>query len=947
MKKSAGTLILKVITPMIRPKSTSTQIRDRLVLDSTPEANVRFESPKSLQEASKKHSKSLQSLEGTRNRRGSFDSPRRGSFDKPRSTTPTPKGSSYYRGSPVLRRIERSGWDSSQGEDLDSPTFSRKARSNYHIPVTQTSQRSGVSMYPIIQDKLEDPDSPTLEPHREEMMLQNSRLPQYKSATLPRLPSQGYPKLKETVNVTDLDGVPELSSSEEDLKNEEGSKKEEEDDDKQAQSAFALAIREKKRKIEQQAKQDTLQRIRSNTMPEPPKRTVSVLTKREHQKLEKRPSSPKQEEELEEEEEGNALSQLEHELRQASVSRNRRLSLQKPNMTAAFSDTSFTASFSGNPIASAVMRKIDSVMLDDSDTQDGSGDDFESSPQILPARFSTKPAEKEATPAPKPKPPPPVVKPKPLRKKSKTFDFGTDTKEAESPKMEGKASPETPTSPWAMQLRKTPTRERKFQPEPSSSTAEDSRPDTPTSPWNVSLRKTPKAERKFKQPQDVRQEEDGTVDWKSILRPAGNEDTPSPARFEPTSKRSEDASGSGRQQRPSLPDSTSGTETIVARVFDSQPAAREPSKPRPEDSDKSHSATPPQGAVSLYNEAPVASLPVGYKVPSGESFDDAYWSEAGGESFQPLPPPMLEDGGSNFDFSAEDLPPPLLHSHSSSFEHPEGSLTFLESLPPPVDFVSLEDADVGESTTDDFILPPPMTDEIEGIPPGFPSPPLAPPDTFPGSIPSFPSPPLAPPDMFPGSVPGLSSPPLVPPDTFPMSVPGSSSPPLAPPDTFPVSVPGLSSPPLVLPDPFPGSVHPGSSQTLEDTHLSSTPGMEGKDTFGGMDRDSISSDSDVPPPPPSTEPPPLDSSHDDETFVFISQDTALEEVDAPLNFSEEHIPSPPPPLVATTPLQDVPSLGVRSTGGTEEVAPPRPPPPAADKLVVLETSRLAMDGFHV
>ena len=602
VRKSGTVLNLRVITPLIKPKSTSMQIREHLTPTTTPERQRKSESPKPLLESTTLGS--LSSLQEMNEKNERTDT--RGEFS--------------YTGSPILSRIERSGWDSSQGEDSPGQFEKYGNRSPRHIPSSQPlPQRPGVRVVPITpppaRSRFNFLDIPTNEKKS-------------KSATLPMLPTRDYPMVSETVNLTDLShsSIP--------------SDEEEED------SEFAQAIKKRRETLERQSTVDAIRRRRVQTMPTP--ETPKTLTLPSDEVDTPNPDILSAHAERED----DILSPLELQLRQASKNRHKRASLNQLRMTE-IQKLEQVSPFSNNPIANAVMKKIDSVKIDERDGFGANDDDF-SSPDNSPVRLGARQQLQQKLRAP-----PPVIKPKPLRK-AKTMDDVFENNKQSPPPTE--VEPQV-TSP----------------------------------PWNVQLNRTPKSNRKFKEDLEVEQDDDGTVNWKSILKPVGAPE--------------EMKSGSNRQTAPTE------KKPMVANVFESSTKALD-SKPKVgnvfQSSTKakvSEEALPKQlvpqdstEGISLHDGDAVTDMPKYYKSTSHEAFNEKYW-EAESENVV-LPPNPIEDDVNQAVVTEEfsELPPPL--PPSPLYDNSLIVTDSLLNLPPPAAFVTIEGADTGETSTDD--IPPPL-----------------------------------------------------------------------------------------------------------------------------------------------------------------------------------------------------------------------------------------------
>ena len=616
VRKSGTTLQLKIITPLIKIKSASTVIRERLTPVSTPDKMRRFaDTPDS---SAKFHStEMLACLEENPGREATIEG----------------RGDRRLTDSPVLARIDRTGWDSSQ-DDLDFPDQYRNfSHSSRHIaPMQPSPSRSpvvGVRVFPIL-DSSQDQEmrsQPEAYTPQWDYNLPGDTLA--KSATQPSFPPKDYPHIRETVEITNL-SVNSLPSDEEDN-----------------DSVFTRAIRERKEKG--LTKIDPIKRARAATMPEGEERPKFITSRRDTLSANKGPLSPTSPDKEE------PLSFLERQLLQASKDRDKRMSLSRPRMKEVKETESVSASTAHSSLAKAVMRKIDSVLVDNGKEDGSSSEEYEFSDRS-PIRYSLqRKAQGQRKSSKESKVPPPVVKPKPLYK-SKTVDHD----------IESRSTDERPKTP----------------------TAEESQ--DAGSPWNVHLKKNPQNTRKLENSQEEPREDiDGgsPVNWKAMLKPAK---TVSNGRASPLSEYSQptgEVVSSTRQFRQARPSSPAELKPpVVAKVFEVEPTSEKRSK-IPFQVQRQHIGSLPQSSsegISLCEGSSVTAVPKYYQSTSRESFDETYW-EGGGEKMSKssdgnhqlsvegkavseemhLPPPIpMNEKRISASESIEEFPPlhPLMHS---------------------------------------------------------------------------------------------------------------------------------------------------------------------------------------------------------------------------------------------------------------------------------------------
>ena len=794
VRKAGQTLTLKIISPLTKQKSISTVIKEQLTPVSTPEQLRRFECPKAPVNHQSGSSHSL---------------------DEIHESTPDLKetviggGSRRFRESPVLARIDRSGWDSSQSQEEESPIQTDKYAFLYHVPPTLPLPVGGsttVKSYPIPSPKDKRLNQPAPEKGRNAQLMKLHQ----KSATLPRLPPRDYPKMSST-SVGTVASDPE---------------------EEEEESEFARALRKGKEKM-RNSNLELSGRSTSQTLPtnvEEENSTPTSSTAAPDTQVAKTQLSPT----------GGFLTNLASQIRQASEDRNTRLTLNQPRLTEVSKNGEPLSPLHGNSIAQALSQKIDLLNIN---TRNDSSDEFES-PKSSPAGIRPKAnaveLQKDA------KVTPPLLKPKPLRKANTDMGF---------------------------QL-------------PSPQTLSD---ENETSfPWSIKLKQTPKGERKVLKGEDSETEvgrgEDGNVNWKSILKPATTSGRVSPLvlKAKRTESRAEKASTTGNQETWQNP--TGEVNSNVTEIENSNAEIHS----------KSNEALPQKSkkGMSLYNgstqpeSAPQGSI--------AESIDEI------AEGIEELAECMEELAAdlSPADLPPADLPPPLSPTDSGNF--------LIADLPPPAAF-TVEGAEVGESSTDDIILPPPLQeDNISPVQPSPLPPPL--PDT---------------------------SPPKVPPSHFTIF----QFPAMVTPPQF-----ATESRPNTTPSPNPSPLSSTSQSRQTETFESSPIPPPILDTENLIPRDELVTgenevklptdlqDAEVPPPLPSEPPPPLDMDDIQETAQASATPPAAITPSSPNSVELAPTPSSKPQELNKQ-LVDNLQLPVHASYKSpvlSEQPPPRPPPPLVD-----------------
>lgn len=811
VRKAGQTLTLKVISPLIKQKSVSTVIKEQLTPVSTPEQLRRFECPKAPVNMS-----------------GSSHS-----LDEIQESTPDLKetvvegGSRRFRDSPVLARIDRSGWDSSQSQEEESPIQSNKYAFLYHVPPTLPHPVSGsttVKSYPIPSPKNKHWNQPAPEKGRNAQLMKLHQ----KSATLPRLPPRDYPKMSST----SLGGTVASDPEEE-----------------EEESEFARALRIGKEKM-RNSNLELSGRSKSQTLPtnvEEENSTPTSSIGAPDTQGAKSQLSPT----------GGFLTNLASQIRQASEDRNTRLTLNQPRLTEVpkNGEKEPLSPLHGNSIAQALSQKIDSLNIN---ARNDSSDEFES-PKSSPAGIRPKAnaveLQKDA------KVTPPSLKPKPLRKANTDIGF---------------------------QL-----------PPPQTLSGENET----SFPWSIKLKQTPKGERKVLKGADSETEvgrgEDGNVNWKSILKPATTSGRASPLvlKAKRTESRAEKASTTGNQETRQNP-----TGKVNSNVTEIE-------NPNAEIHSKSNEILPQKSkkGVSLYNgSTQPESAPQGSIVESideiAEGIEElAECMEELAADLSPvdLPPADLPPADlPPVDLPPADLPPPLSPTDSGNF--------LIADLPPPAAF-TVEGAEVGESSTDDIILPPPMQED--NMSPAQPSP-------LPPPLPD-------------------TSPPKVPPSHFTIfQFPATVTPPQF----------ATESRPNTTPNPNPNPLSPISQSRKTET-LQSSPipppilDIVSQDELV-MGEDEVKlptdlQDTEVPPPLPDEPPPPLDMDDIQETAQAPATPPATITPSSP-NTVELAPTQSSKPQKLNKQLVDNLQLPVHASYkspeglSSPEQPPPRPPPPLVD-----------------
>lgn len=594
IRKAGSSLRIKVITPLSNPSiRTSIQLQKQVEISNSSPTTDRRDFPSTDSPFVKLEASSRP--------------PALSGLDEEPERETVIDGGPPYRGkgreSPNLDRIHQMGWDSSQSQDEES----------IHTPSSlghaeKFSYLSPTTAYSMSPTKLEAPKlrSVTPPPPTSSDASQSARYKHdapradygkaaiSKVSTLPALPMKDYPQF-----------VHSSQSSESD-----------------EESGFVQALKKGRKKLSTSPSQ----RHRSNTMPS--RDNISPVS---------------------------SNSSLEAQLKEVKQkwSTAPGQSAMRSRMKHTKSDT--TPLSSNQALVAAVMKKIDSVQIDNSN---GFSSDEEEE-QIRP-RTKLPPKEKS--------PPPPPVRPKPQFRRAHTVDLASDTGKEEDntigPLSAG-ANTVQPHSQWAGAFKKS-----------------------------MGSRGTIKEE-----PEEDQERTDGVMNWKSVLRPVKRTES-GRACEGPTPPDQSKSSGTGERQPVRQVQPNPKATSPVAKVFENELQKQK--------NVSGGAASPSSGheTLQLYEpaKASVTSSAM-HKTTAQGSFDASYWS-AEASSGQSVAKAPLQNQAS---MESELLPPPLppVDNHLST--------EFIE-VPPPVNFVSVTGANPGESSTDDF-LPPPMQDEFDGGPP--------------------------------------------------------------------------------------------------------------------------------------------------------------------------------------------------------------------------------------
>ena len=835
--------------------------------------------------------------------------------------------------SPIIGGIKKSGWDSSQSQEDVTVDFASQpvpisvgsdtttpSRFAFHVPPSASAVRDtgGVKAYPISESSSQpspvlgqslagtvperygqsqynagafSQPTPSFSPQLSAVMPKEKSTRSYsistasssRGTTLPRLPPRDYPSLTEKVELTDLSHGSESPKGESD-------------------SFFTQQIKAGKETLQRQPKYGMAHRQRASTLPalyssshnerEQSQRGLkkekafdkghSVSEEEieeEEEEAEKKEEENRKSAEMRQEHEEKYLTEFERELMKARENRSQRISSNKPRLTQVSPEDEeeerrISASITRNPIANAVLRKIDSVVLDKSRYSD-SDDDF-SSPNSSPdCRFK---AVTKVPPPTKAKTPPPVL-PKP------------------STIARSGSSPDDVVKTVAT----------------STDGATDDRANPP--PWVMKLRSTLKAERKYLGGEaDSDKAKTDQIDWRSGLKPVSRvkADTVS---HSPNSI-NESSSTSTRQQRQALPLSPQSPATPVAKMFDPpvspqvvSPEAGSNMYPLPSQSSTDGIAFDDNG-----HSIPAAKY---YQPTSTDSFDGSYWTQ-GGERTE------IEALYDRHPSSEIDLPLPLpeLYDHESQdtliSDHllPEADGFEAGELPPPLD--PLE----SRFSTTSFDLPPPDDfDSFDGVhEDSLVLQPIIPPSAF--LDPEEPQSPLPPP------LPQTSPPSALP--AFNQSFTFVTS------SELPRGDEDREKLPSPIPSPEKSTSSISAFQRNPAFHQPIPPTAFAEGNTQSRKEDKPVDKADVPPPLPSEPPPPLDFDQDESSqsvqpHPLVSPDN---EQSPELTESDQQYGQSPSQLQLPTQQESVldKPVDISLLVGPKAITPLRPPPPTSESL---------------
>ena len=477
---------MKVVTPMIKPKSVSQQIKQQMTPVATPEPGRKDslkgeDSPKPIMKMSKISDSSL-------GEPGDRETVIGG------NTLPRPKGS------PAPPRISRTGWDSSQ-EDISSrsQTLGRTAKQN---PISQVAAFSNQT------------DSGATVGY--DLGVRSNSI---------TLPPPDYPRAKNNISLKDKgESLPQSDAMEEE----------------EEESMFAKALRERKNELAKRSAEKL--RLRANTMPEKNsslifKKSVNEISSRnrtlEHTQETVVETPPALEQEEEEEPEA-ALSPLQMELLKANKKRSERLEMNKPRITKSKtidSDEREKPSVSNNPLAKAISQRINSLNV--GKINDWDEDDFESSPGPSPVQSPKKFGnERTTSKPPKTKLPPPTVRPKPTKKAGAKAEAELGNRSESPVNVSSDGEQSSGSLPFKVNLKSKAERERL-----TAGAANTRRSESPVnvpangvedgsaSPlpfkFNLRSRASSSGKKEEKRKKDGDDDNDSfTMNWKSVLKPS-------------------------------------------------------------------------------------------------------------------------------------------------------------------------------------------------------------------------------------------------------------------------------------------------------------------------------------------------------------------------------------------------------------------------------------------
>ena len=315
------------------------------------------------------------------------------------------------------------------------------------------------------------------------------------------------------------------------------------------------------------------------------------------------------------------------------------------------------SSLGGNQMALSMLEKIESIHIPDrasfsSDEGESFGSDKESPvvPRAVPPPSTQKPPV-----ASKPKRgPPPVTKPRPHRKPESSERMNTPPASPLLTKRDASSTNETPPSPsttWGIQLKSTPPMKPKMH---RGATGNES----PQLTGTAGKESSPS----FSSPSEY--------NWKSVLKSSNApESSPEMRRLESINRR--------QQQSASPP--------VIAK------ATRHHTSPTHDDDKRNNTALE---ETKLYDDKDRRGLPQVTQIPTfykkEESFDKSYWAQGA------VPTTAVTSDNSGSKGSGA-------NNMEATYNH-RISVT-LEGLPPALD---IEGVELGESTTDNEIIPPPL-----------------------------------------------------------------------------------------------------------------------------------------------------------------------------------------------------------------------------------------------
>lgn len=404
VRKSGGTLAMKVITPLVKPKSVSQQIKNQFTPVSTPDTEKKDkESPKPPQ---------FQKYNSATILNSTFQPILGDNAEMSDRETVIDSGHS-----PVLPRSGNMEWDS-QGED--SPTPPRRAANlSGYSPVSTSVKGRSASNF---REEVGRQGSSTLRMGRSPKSASaiHTKPDLTRTKTLPPSSKYNPPKLSDYADSDDS------VESEEDTT-----------------SSFANALRKSRAKITRKSSLPRVQqRERSNTMPSPastpPQRSSPLLVKRS---VDKGPE--------------DKMSPLQMELLKASQERSNRVSMQQSRLTHVQSKEG-----DSNSLADVLSRRLDSMNSKIKSPED-SDDSFEDSPRLLPGNKSSSAQANTTSDAhvhePMSRATPPSVKPKPTRKeRQERQDSPLVEVKISSNVSQGEKTTGLSGSPWEVKLRSAP-----------------------------------------------------------------------------------------------------------------------------------------------------------------------------------------------------------------------------------------------------------------------------------------------------------------------------------------------------------------------------------------------------------------------------------------------------------------------------------------------------------